>query len=146
MHDKSGFGMKLIDENTKGQLVLEDVIVLFGVLNFWLPYLFLLGYTKPDLNTCRVAVIDSQGGNTNSTNQGAKTHCESQRDEGIRTQPTRLYFAIKADFTKYTGSLVPHVSESQVGIVGANITAVKVSLAGQSVCFCSVPVHFFRIG
>ena len=41
------------------------------------------------------------------------------------------------------GSLVPYVSESQVGIVGARIAAVKVSLDGQSVRWCTVPWFLF---
>ena len=84
-----------------------------------------------------MAVIDSQGDNTNSTNTGGRTNCDSQRDEGIKTQPTHLYFVIKADFNvTIPGSLVPYVSESQVGIVGAKITVVKVSLDGQSAQCC----------
>ena len=84
-----------------------------------------------------MAVIDRQGDNTNSTNTGGRTNCDSQRDEGIKTQPTHLYFVIKADFNvTIPGSLVPYVSESQVGIVGAKITVVKVSLDGQSAQCC----------
>ena len=88
-------------------------------------------------------MIDSQGENTNSTNTGSRTDCSSQRDEGIRTQPTRLYFVIKADFTMSMGSLVSYVSESQVGIVGAKIRAVKVSLDGQSVRWRTCPGSYF---
>ena len=98
--------------------------------------------TQPDLNTCRVAVIDSQGGNTNSTNTGGNTNCGSQRDEWIRTQPAQLHFAIKADFTKNVGSYVSYVSESHVGIVAAKIRAIKVSLNGQSGWFCTIAVIY----
>ena len=97
---------------------------------------------QPDLNTCRVAVVDGQGQNTNSTNTGGKTNCDSQRDEWIKTQPAELFFVIKADFTQGMGSFyrVAYVSASQVGIVGAKIRAVKISLNGQSGWFCTIAV------
>ena len=103
---------------------------------------------QPDLNTCRVAVVDGQGQNTNSTYTGGQTNCDSQRDEWIRTQPAELFFVIKADFTQDMGSVdnVAYVSESQVGIVGAKITAVKISLSGQSGWFCPMSVIYVVYG
>ena len=90
------------------------------------------GYTQPDLNTCRVAVINSQGENTNSTNSGGRTDCSSQQDAGIKTQPTQLFFVIKADFNQTYGTdSAPYVSETKIGIVGAKIVAVKVALDGE---------------
>ena len=90
------------------------------------------GYTEPDLNTCRVAVIDSQGQTTNSTNTGGRTDCSSQQDEIINTQPTQLSFVIKAGFSKTYGTDSAHyVSETKIGIVGAKIVAVKVTLDGE---------------
>ena len=79
-----------------------------------------------------MSVIDSQGENTNSTNIGGRTDCSSQQDEGIKTQPTQLFFVIKADFNKTFGTtLAPYVSETKIGIVGAKIVAVKVALDGE---------------
>ena len=121
-------------------------ILLLFVSVYFIFVFFLLGYTLPDLNTCRVAVIDSQGENTVSTKTGGQPNCDSQRDEGIRTQPAQLHFAIKADFTKDMGSYVPYVSQSHVGIVGAKITAVKMSLAGQSGWFCTIAVIYVAYG
>ena len=89
--------------------------------------------TPPDLSTCRVSVSDSQGSVKNSSNVGNSTDCESQRDEGIRTQPTHLYFAIKADLDLDLGNLAYYVSRSRVGVVGAQIDLIKISLSGEEI-------------
>ncbi|XP_076453311.1 uncharacterized protein LOC143288575 [Babylonia areolata] len=88
--------------------------------------------TKPDLNTCRVSVTDSQGHSTSSTHAGPKTDCSSQQDEYVNTQPAKLSFVLKSDFQKDFGSYVSYVSETKIGIVGANISVVKVALRGGS--------------
>ena len=89
------------------------------------------GSTPPDLNTCRVAVIDSQGHNTNSTNSGGGTDCSSQQDVYINTQPAELFFVVKAAFSKTVGPSAPYVSETKIGVVGAKIVVVKVALDGK---------------
>ena len=134
--------MKCVDDD--GFIPSTFVVVFVSV--YFNCVFFLLGYTLPDLNTCRVAVIDSQGENTVSTNTGGQTNCGSQRDEWINTQPAHLHFAIKADFTKDMGYYVPYVSESHVGIVAAKIRAVKISLGGQSGWFCTVSVIYVVYG
>lgn len=88
--------------------------------------------TPPDLTTCRVAVTDSQGTSVNSTYISSSTSCQNQRDEGIRTQPEELYFVIKASLDINMGSRPQHVSDSKVGVVGAQVTMVKVALSGKN--------------
>ena len=77
-----------------------------------------------------MAVTDARGNVKNSTTEGNSTDCQSQRDEGIRTQPAELYFAIKADLDLALGNLSYYVSKSQVGVVGAQIDLIRISLSG----------------
>ncbi|KAK7496776.1 hypothetical protein BaRGS_00011985 [Batillaria attramentaria] len=89
--------------------------------------------TPPNLGTCRVSVTDSQGNNKNSSYTGTRTDCDSQRDEFINTQPTQLYFVIKADLDMALTTNPYYVSSTSlngVGIVGAKITLIKVSVTG----------------
>ncbi|KAK7483107.1 hypothetical protein BaRGS_00025675, partial [Batillaria attramentaria] len=85
---------------------------------------------SPNLSTCRVSVSDANGNTKNSTYTGSVTDCHHQRDEGIRTQPTELYFFIKADLIMPLGSPPRYVARSSVGVVSGSITLVKVDLKG----------------
>ncbi|KAK7493739.1 hypothetical protein BaRGS_00015068, partial [Batillaria attramentaria] len=87
--------------------------------------------TPPDLSTCRVSVSDERGNVRESGYNGGRTNCANQRDEGIRTQPSNVTFTIKADLEMDLGNYSRHVSRSQVGVIGARISLVKVNLTGQ---------------
>ncbi|KAK7493717.1 hypothetical protein BaRGS_00015046, partial [Batillaria attramentaria] len=84
----------------------------------------------PDLNTCRVSVSDKSGNIKNSTFAGNETNCKAQQDEYIRIQPTELYLLIKASLDLNLGNYSNYVNRSQAGVVGAEITLVKVDLQG----------------
>ncbi|KAK7101794.1 hypothetical protein V1264_020121 [Littorina saxatilis] len=82
----------------------------------------------PDLTTCRVAVIDSQGEATNSTTSGSLTHCPNQRNETVNTQPKEVHYVVKTGMS--TNFDLP---DGEFGVVGTTIVLKKLTVQGVEV-------------